>query len=66
MFEYNTGLKDLYGDPLINLVPTCVIIDSLAIMRSGEIDFSTDPDKTTNNMAKLLVHLENFPTCIIC
>ena len=41
-FEYDTGLKDMYGDPIIRLKPTVVIIDSLAMMRSEEVSFSNE------------------------
>lgn len=66
VFTYNTGLKDMYGNDIIALVPTVVIIDSLAVMRTGEIDFTQDADKTTNNMAKLLVHQEVILDCKGC
>lgn len=35
-FSYNTKLKDIFGDTITSLVPTCVIIDSLAVMRSED------------------------------
>ena len=59
-YEYDTGLKDMYGDPIIRMIPTIVILDSLAVMRS-ESGAISDPaelkknkdelDKATNNMA---------------
>ena len=55
-FEYDTGLTDMYGNPIIRLKPTVVIIDSLAMMRSEEVSFSDDSknkddiDQATNNM----------------
>lgn len=41
-FEYDTGLQDMYGNKIIRLKPTAVIIDSLAMMRSEEVSFSDD------------------------
>lgn len=41
-FEYDTGLKDMYGNPMKRLRPTAVIIDSLAMMRSEEVSFTDD------------------------
>lgn len=35
-FTYKTGLKDMFGDEIISLVPSVVIIDSLAVMRSAD------------------------------
>lgn len=59
VFEYDTGLKDMYGNNIKRLIPTVVIIDSLAVMRSESSSFqedgksknSDDIDSTTNNMA---------------
>ena len=42
VFEYDTGLKDIYGNEMKRLKPTSVIIDSLAMMRSEEVSFSDD------------------------
>lgn len=58
-FEYDTKLKDIYGNPIKRLVPTVVIIDSLAVMRSESSSFQEDAksknkddiDGATNNMA---------------
>lgn len=55
-FEYDTGLKDMFGNPLKRLIPTVVIVDSLAVMRSEESSFNEEGknkdniDDTTNNM----------------
>ena len=55
-FEYDTGLKDMYGEPIRRLKPTAVIIDSLAMMRSEDVSFSEDGknkddiDQISNNM----------------
>ncbi len=35
-FEYDTGLKDIYGSKLKALAPTVVILDSLAVLRSED------------------------------
>ena len=61
IFEYDTGLKDMFGDPIKRLIPTVVIIDSLAVMRSEDGSLSDpadlksknkdDIDKTAGNMA---------------
>ena len=53
-WEYDTGLKDLYGNKIKKLQPTFVIIDSLAVMRSEDIDLTEDKDaidkSAKNNM----------------
>ena len=36
-FEYNTGLYDTYGNPIIKLVPTCYLIDSLPMLMPEEL-----------------------------
>jgi hypothetical protein len=62
-FSYDTGLKDMYGDKIIRLQPTFVIIDSLAVLRSGETDFTESPEKSINNMAgarNAKLNSENF------
>lgn len=61
VFEYDTGLQDMFGNPIIRLMPTVVIIDSLAVMRSEDGSLSdpadiksknrNDIDKASNNMA---------------
>lgn len=61
VFEYDTGLKDMFGNPIIRLIPTVVIIDSLAVMRSEDGSLSDpadlksknrdDIDKASGNMA---------------
>ena len=61
IFEYDTGLKDMFGNPIIRLIPTVVIIDSLAVMRSEDGSLSDpgdikaknkdDIEKTAGNMA---------------
>lgn len=56
-WEYDTGLKDVYGNKITKLKPTVVIIDSLAMLRSEEVSFTEDGknkdelDAATNNMA---------------
>lgn len=58
IFEYDTGLKDMFGEPIKRLIPTIVILDSLAVMRSEDASFDAegkskikdDIDDTTNNM----------------
>lgn len=56
-WEYDTGLKDMYGNKITKLKPTAVIIDSLAMLRSEDVSFSEDGknmdelDTATNNMA---------------
>ena len=42
VFEYDTGLKDMFGKPLKRLIPTIVILDSLAVMRSENGSFGSD------------------------
>ena len=55
-FEYDTGLKDMYGNKIMRLKPTAVIIDSLAMMRSEDVSFSAEGknkdeiDQASNNM----------------
>ena len=57
-FEYDTGLKDMFGNPLKRLIPTVVILDSLAVMRSEDGSFDEDGkskvkddiEGVTNNM----------------
>ena len=55
-FEYDTGLKDMFGAPIKRLIPTCCIIDSLAVMRSEDSSFNENEknkdniDGVTNNM----------------
>lgn len=55
-FEYDTGLKDMYGNPIIRLKPTLEILDSLAMMRSEDVSFSDEGknkdeiDQASNNM----------------
>lgn len=61
VFEYDTGLKDMFGKPIKRLIPTVVIIDSLAVMRSEDGSFADpldvksknkdDIEGTTNNMS---------------
>lgn len=61
IFEYDTGLKDMFNQPIIRLIPTVVIIDSLAVMRSEDGSLSDpadlkaknkdDIDKTSGNMS---------------
>lgn len=59
IYEYDTGLKNMYGENIKRLIPTVVIIDSLAVMRSEDssIDLlegsknEKELEKTTNNMA---------------
>lgn len=61
IFEYDTGLKDMFNNPIIRLIPTVVILDSLAVMRSEDGSLSDpadikaknrdDIDKTAGNMA---------------
>ena len=41
-FEYDTGLKDMFGAPIKRLIPTVVILDSLAVMRSEDGSFDND------------------------
>lgn len=57
-FEYDTGLKDMFGNNIKHLIPTVVILDSLAVMRSEEGSFDAsgkskikdDIDNATGNM----------------
>lgn len=57
MWEYDTGLKDIYGNKITKLKPTVVIIDSVAMLRSEDVSFSEDGknkdemDAALNNMA---------------
>jgi len=54
VFEYDTGLKDMYGDKLIRMQPSFMLLDSLAMMRSEDLDMDADKDSTgkaTNNMS---------------
>lgn len=41
-FEYDTGLKDMFGEKIKRLIPTVVILDSLAVMRSEDGSFGSD------------------------
>lgn len=56
VYEYDTGLKDMFGKPITRLKPTVVIIDSLAMLRSEDSSFSDDSknmddiDSVSNNM----------------
>ena len=58
VFEYDTGLKDMFGTPIKRLIPTVVLLDSLAVMRSEDGSFDSDGkskvkddiEGTTNNM----------------
>ena len=58
VFEYDTGLKDMFGTPIKRLIPTIVLLDSLAVMRSEDGSFDSDGkskvkddiEGTTNNM----------------
>lgn len=56
-WEYDTGLKDIYGNKITKLKPTVVIIDSVAMLRSEDVSFSEDGknkdemDSAVNNMA---------------
>ena len=55
-WEYDTGLKDMYGNPIKRLKPTVVLMDSLAMMRSEDSSFTEDGknmddiDSVSNNM----------------
>lgn len=42
IFEYDTGLKDMFGQPIKRLIPTIVLLDSLAVMRSEDGSFDTE------------------------
>ena len=56
VFEYDTGLEDMFGKPIKRLIPTICIIDSLAVMRSEDSSVSDvgknkdDIENTTSNM----------------
>lgn len=41
LFEYDTGLKDMFGEKIKRIIPTVVILDSLAVMRSEDGSFDT-------------------------
>lgn len=41
-FEYDTGLMDIFGNKIKRLIPTVVIVDSLAVMRSEDGSFGAD------------------------
>ena len=42
VFEYDTGLKDMFNQPIKRLIPTIVLLDSLAVMRSEDGSFDAD------------------------
>ena len=42
VFEYDTGLKDMFNQPIKRLIPTIVLLDSLAVMRSEDGSFDVD------------------------
>jgi hypothetical protein len=51
MFTYKTGVLDLYGDEIEELIPSNLLIDSFAMFKSKEIDLMTkDVKDLTNNM----------------
>lgn len=56
IYEYDTGLKDMFGNKIKRLIPTICIIDSLAVMRSEESSVSEagknkdDIENSTSNM----------------
>lgn len=51
MFTHDTGVRDLYNDPIYELYPSSALMDSFAMFKSGEIDLSTKEVKDiTNNM----------------
>ena len=70
-FEYDTGLKDMFGKPLKRLIPTVVILDSLAVMRSEDGSFGADGkakvkdeiDATANNN---MFGARNIMRCGVC
>jgi hypothetical protein len=51
LWTYDTGLKDIYGDSIKELIPTITAIDSIAVMTSKDINLNDGLTDATNNMA---------------
>jgi hypothetical protein len=51
LFTYNTGIHDVYGDEIHELIPSFGLMDSFAMFKSKEITLDKkDVDAITNNM----------------
>lgn len=48
-YSYISGLRDIFGNPISRLIPTVVIIDSLAVMRSEDGSISDPGDVNAKN-----------------
>lgn len=50
-FTYNTGVTDLYNQPIIELIPSYALTDSFALFKSKDVDLENkDVKDITNNM----------------